>query len=211
MLLEHVDLSKVSFLTFLAVFAAGVLTSFTPCVYPLIPVTAGFIGARTAGSRSYGFALSFFYVLGLALVYSALGMFAALTGRIFGEIHSHFLTLIVMGNIFIFLALAMLGVFNLQFSFRPEALQRPLSGRGRKDIAASFLLGAASAFAAGPCTAPVLGALLVWISKTREALLGGALMFVFSLGLGTLLLLIGSFAGLLGRLPRSGCRPPKTR
>ena len=100
----------------LLVFIAGVLTSFTPCVYPLIPVTVSFIGARSAGSKQRGFILSLFYVLGLASVYSSLGLFAVFTGRIFGAINSNPITMIVMAIFFIVLALITFDVFRFNIA-----------------------------------------------------------------------------------------------
>jgi len=202
---QSVDLSQVSPLTFLLVYAAGVLTSFTPCVYPLIPITIGFVGARSAGSRSKSFLLSLSYVLGLALVYTGLGIFAAFTGKLFGSINSHPLTLILVSNMYILLALAMLDVFHINFTHKAHHhIKGSAVQRGERDFLAGFLIGASSAFVAGPCTAPVLGALLVGIGSGQNAFLGAILMFIFALGLGSLLLLLGTFAGLAAHLPRSG-------
>jgi len=201
----QVDFSNISVLTFLGVYAAGVLTSFTPCLYPIIPITVAYIGAKSAGSRSRGFLLSVFYVLGLSAVYSIFGLAAALTGRLFGSVASNPITMILVGNFYLLLALWMLGVFNFQIRFKAaDEIKSQADARGAKDYVGSFLVGAASAFAVGPCTAPVLGGLLVWIGGGTSVVTGAILMFVFSLGLGTLLILIGTFAGLTSRLPQSG-------
>ena len=205
MSLQTVDLSHITVWTVVLVYAAGFLTSLTPCVYPLIPITIGFVGARSTSSRSQSFILSLSYVLGLACVYTGLGMFAALTGKLFGTISSHPLTFFLVANLYIFLALAMLDVFHFQLSHRAHHhIKESALQREEKDIAAGFLIGASSAFVAGPCTAPVLGALLVGIGKGHNVFVGGLLMFIFSLGLGTLLLLLGTFAGLAAHLPKSG-------
>src|SRR3989338_11003481 len=100
-------------LAFVAVFAAGVLVSFTPCVYPVIPLTLGYIGARSAGNRWKGFTLSLVYVLGMALTYAVLGAFAALTGRLFGQISANPWTYFVVANMCLLLGFSMLGVFEL--------------------------------------------------------------------------------------------------
>ena len=114
-------------LAFVAVFLAGVLVSFTPCVYPVIPLTLGFIGARSAGSRWKGFVLSLFYVLGMALMYAVLGLFASLSGKLFGAVGSHPVTYFIVANVCLFLGLSMLGVLRFRsyrsgpaFSFRKK-------------------------------------------------------------------------------------------
>ena len=114
-LLSHLDQLIVAnpALAFVAVFLAGVLVSFTPCVYPVIPLTLGFIGARSAGSRWKGFVLSLFYVLGMALMYAVLGAFASLSGKLFGAIGSHPVTYFIVANVCLFLGLSMLGVFEI--------------------------------------------------------------------------------------------------
>jgi len=200
--LGQVDFSQINFLTFALVFLAGVLTSFTPCIYPILPVTIGYIGARSMNSQGRAFILSLFYVLGLAMVYSFLGIFAALTGRLFGSLTTNPWILIFISNLYILLALWMFGVFNFQIDLKiGKHVSTPESSKG---YWGSFWVGAASAFAAGPCTAPVLGGLLVWIGSEQNVLLGAFLMFLFSLGLGTLLIVAGTFAGILSRLPKSG-------
>ena len=92
--------------------AAGIVTSFTPCVYPLIPITIGFIGAKGSTTKLRGFYLSLMYVLGLAIVYSALGAFAALTGKFFGQIQTNPWMHVVVANMCIIFGLAMLDVYN---------------------------------------------------------------------------------------------------
>jgi len=204
-MINQIDLSQITLLTFVLVFLAGVLTSFTPCIYPIVPVTVGFIGARSVGSRMRALTLSLVYVLGLAFVYSSLGLFAVLTGRLFGAVNTNPIVMIVLANFYVLLALWMLGVFSFQINLQAgEKLKETAVRRGKKDFVGSFLVGAASAFAAGPCTAPVLGALLVWIGTKQNIMQGALLMFVFSLGLGTLLVLAGTFAGFASNLPKSG-------
>lgn len=183
-------------------FLAGIVTSFTPCVYPLIPVTVGFIGAKSADSRGKAFKLSLFYVLGIALVYSALGMFAALTGQFFGQISTSKWTYLFVGNIFLFFGLAMLDVFSLEMTFLQKLIP---SGRGNtKDSLSALLFGGVSALVAGPCTTPVIGSLLTYVASKQNILLGFSMLFSFALGLGFLLLIVGTFTGVLSTLPKSG-------
>ncbi len=182
-------------------FLAGVLTSFTPCVYPLIPITVGFIGARSSASKTRGFYLSLLYVLGLACVYAALGAFAALTGKLFGQIGTSPWTYLFVGNLCLLFGLAMLDVFTIQFQFLGAGQQRLQPSGGSLT---AFLFGGCSGLVAGPCTTPVLGALLAFVASRQNVALGIGMLFVFALGMGTLLVLVGTFTGLLSSLPKSG-------
>lgn len=184
-----------------ASFAAGVLTSFTPCVYPLIPVTIGIIGAKGTSSRLQGFVRSILYVAGLAVVYAALGVFAALSGRLFGTFTTGFWTYVIVGNIFLLFGLAMLDVLSLQVTFLGNLTINPQRSRG---LFTAFLFGGISAMIAGPCTTPVLGALLTFVASRQNILFGALMLFVFALGMGALLVVVGTFTGILTALPRSG-------
>ena len=190
------------FVALLLSYAAGVFTSFTPCVYPIIPITIGFIGARGTGSRFKGFFLSLVYVLGLALVYAALGAFAALTGRLFGELSTHPLAYFIIANICIFFGLSMFDVVIIQV---PAFLRNRQASMGNtRGLASIFLLGAASGFVVAPCTAPVLGTLLAFVGSKQNVIWGIALLFSFAMGMGFFVILLGTFAGLLSSLPKSG-------
>lgn len=187
-------------LAFLAVFAAGVLVSFTPCVYPVIPLTLGAIGARAAGSRWRGFSLSLVYVLGMALTYAVLGAFAALSGRLFGTVGSHPLSYFFIANVCLLLGLSMLGVFELpQLGWGGAARAR--HGSGYPGI---FVLGMLSGLIVGPCTAPVLATVLLYVGTKQNVAYGFGLLFAFGYGVGFLLILLGTFTGLLAGLPKSG-------
>lgn len=183
-------------------FAAGVLTSLTPCVYPMIPITAGIVGGQNlgTGSRKRAVALTLSYVLGLALVYATLGLIAGLTGSLFGSISTNPWLYFGMANILIVAALAMLDVIPVKV---PARFLRPAAGTGGR-AASAFGMGAASGLVAAPCSAPVMAGVLTWVGTTRNAGLGFVYLFVFSLGMTTLLIVIGLFSGTLTALPRSG-------
>jgi len=189
-------------LAFAAAYLGGLVISFTPCTYPLIPVTVGFIGAQGAGSKLRGFLLSLFYVLGLAVTYAALGAVAALSGRLFGQMQTTPLVYFIMANICLLMGLAMLDVFKISIPVPQRLMQ--YSGSGKKGFVPSFLLGVASGFVIGPCTAPVLGVLLGFVALKTNVFMGIGLLFVFAFGMGTLLILVGTFAGFIAALPRSG-------
>ncbi len=181
------------------VLAAGVLTSFTPCTYPLLPVTAAVVaGANTQGGRLNGFFLSLIYVLGLAVSYSLLALAAVLTGQVFGSIQNNPVVFLVIGNIILFFALVLLDVIPFPMFSLNVAGGRP------KNLWAIFVMGAASGFVVGPCTAPILGTLLVFIATKQNIVFGMSLLFVFAIGLGTSLILAGTFSGFLSALPKSG-------
>ena len=188
-------------LSFLAAYLGGLIISFTPCTYPLIPVTVGFIGAQGSSSKLRGFFLSLFYVGGLALTYSILGGAAALSGRIFGQKQTTPWTYFIMANLCLVMGLSMLDVFSISLPV-PQKFMKLNSNK--KGFFASFLMGAVSGVVIGPCTAPALAVLLGYVAIKTNLLLGMSLLFVFAFGMGTLLIIAGTFAGFIAALPKSG-------
>lgn len=186
---------------YVAVFLGGVAISFTPCVYPVIPITVSYIGAASAGSRGRGFLLSLFYVFGMALTYSILGAVAALTGSLFGRIASSPATYLIVGNICVLLGLSMMGLFELPI---PGFLKNQKTLTKGKGVIPSLLVGMASGLVVGPCVAAPLGVVLAYVATKQNLFFGMTLLFVFALGMGVLLIVIGTFAGLLTSLPRAG-------
>ncbi len=185
---------------FFIVFWAGDLVSFTPCVYPIMPITASVIaGVNTKGTKWMGFVISLIYVLGLAITYCALAVFAALTGKMFGQFQNNSVIFIIVANIFIFFALVMFDVIRLP-SFGVNVQNKVKV----KNVWAVLLVGMASGLIIGPCTAPILGALLFYVGSQQNVLYGVSLMFVFSYGVGASLILVGTFSGILASLPKSG-------
>lgn len=186
-----------------AMFGAGLLTSLTPCVYPMIPITAGII-AGTAGalpSRSRVVALTLTYVAGLALLYATLGLIAGVSGTLFGTVSASPWARFAIGNLLLIFGLAMLDVFPVS---APQRLVAWAGGLGGGSYPGVFLLGATSGLVAAPCGAPAFAAVLTWVSTTGSATLGFVYLFVFSLGMTALLVVVGIFSGVLARLPRSG-------
>ena len=209
---EHLQiyLSTNSLLAYPAAFIAGLLISFTPCVYPVIPIQLGFIGGQVAAPvenenkpafSSRGLMLSLFFVTGMSLVYAALGAFAALTGTLFGSWAASPWTYILMGNVVLLLALSMFDVFSLQ---APQFLSRWNPGSQGKGYVSALLVGASSGLIVGPCTAPALGATLAYVGTQGNLFFGATVLFVFAFGMGALMILLGAFSGLLTALPRSG-------
>ncbi len=184
------------------VFAAGVLTSLTPCVYPMIPVTVSFIGGAAGGNRRRAVMLSSFYLAGMALIYSGLGVVAALLGKQFGGFTRSPWIYGAVALIIGLFGLAMLDLFTIPVPGFFGKVQSDGVRRGGK--LGALLMGLASGFVAAPCTAPVLALLLTYVASSRDVLWGGTLMLVFALGLGMLLMVLGIFSGSLAGLPRAG-------
>lgn len=187
-------------LDFLAAFFGGVLVSFTPCVYPLIPVAAGYIGVTSQGNRLKGFFLGLCYVAGLAAAYSVLGMAAALGGVLFGSFSSSPAAHLFAGGMIIFFGLAMLDLFTLPSISAVKAAPAKKGG-----YFSAFLLGGGSSLIAAPCLSPVLGSILAYIATRQHLFYGAALLFSFALGVGLLLLLVSVFSsGIIEWLPKAG-------
>lgn len=194
-------LAKRSLLAFLLVFLGGVLTSFTPCVYPMIPITISYIGGASR-HRAHGFFLSLFFVLGIAILYSALGLFAASVGMVFGAWMQSTAVLIVVAAVFAAMGASMLGAFDIAL---PSGLQgRLTSGAQRGGVLGAVLMGMVTGLVASPCVGPVLNVLLLFVAKTGSLFLGFWLLFVFACGLGLLFLVLGTFAGAITALPGAG-------
>ncbi|CAN5648134.1 hypothetical protein BH23GEM1_BH23GEM1_06790 [soil metagenome] len=186
-------------------FAAGILTSLTPCVYPMIPITAAIVGGSSRGGRASRFTaagLTFSYVIGLALVYAALGTIAGLTGSLFGSISTNPWLYFGMANLLVYTALVMLDVVPLPIPRSLIDRAAGVGGGGR--YSGAFAMGAASGLVAAPCSAPVMAAVLTWVGTTRSGVLGFIYLFVFSLGMCALLVVVGLSSGHAVRLPKAG-------
>lgn len=187
-------------------FIAGVLTSLTPCIYPMIPITAAIVGGGAVGGaprpRSRTVFLTLAYVLGLALTYAALGLFAGLTGTLFGSVSTNPWLYFAMANLLIIAALAMLDVIPVRVPTR--LLMRASSAGEGGSVSGALVMGAVSGLVAAPCSAPVMAAVLTWVTATKSGVMGFIYLFVFSLGMCSLLVVVGLFSGTLARLPKAG-------
>ncbi len=187
-------------------FIAGVLTSLAPCIYPMIPITAAIVGGSAVGeaprARAQTVLLTFAYVLGLSLAYASVGLFAGLTGTLFGSVSTNPWVYFAMANLLIVAALAMLEVIPVRVP--AWLLTRAATAGKGGSLYGVFVMGAASGLVAAPCSAPVMAAVLTWVTATKSGVLGFIYLFVFSLGMCTLLILVGLFSGTVARLPRAG-------
>jgi thiol:disulfide interchange protein DsbD len=200
------QLSNSPLLALPVLFIAGVLTSFTPCIYPMIPITAAIVGGQSVGdaapSKARVVLLTLTYVVGLALTYSILGVIAGVTGTLFGAISTNPWLYFGMANLLVVSALVLLDVLPLTI---PSAILNRANSAGTAGrFSGAFIMGAVSGLVAAPCSAPVMAAVLTWVTTTKRAALGFVYLFTFSLGLCALLVVVGLFSGTVARLPRAG-------
>ncbi|MGH6690841.1 MAG: protein-disulfide reductase DsbD, partial [Gammaproteobacteria bacterium] len=185
-------------------FGFGLLLSFTPCVLPMVPILSSVIvGAREPITKARGFALAIAYVLGMALTYAVAGVAAGLSGAMLSVALQTPWVLGAFALVFVALALAMFGLYDLQL---PVALQSRLadaSSRFRGGHALGvFVMGVLSALILGPCVAAPLAGALLYIGQSRDLVLGGSALFAMALGMGVPLLAVGASAGAL--MPKAG-------
>ncbi|HEX7120946.1 MAG TPA: cytochrome c biogenesis protein CcdA [Gemmatimonadaceae bacterium] len=187
-------------------FMAGVLTSLTPCIYPMIPITVAIVGGEAVGggprSRGRVLALTLTYVTGLALVYALLGLLAGLSGTMFGTVSSNPWLYFLQANVLILAALFLLDAFTFRLPASTMEWATRVGGGGR--FGGAFAMGAVSGLVAAPCGAPVFAAVLTWVTRTQSAFLGFLYLFVFSIGMCALLVAVGLSSGTLARLPKAG-------
>lgn len=193
------------FWTVIGVFlVAGVLLSLTPCVLPMLPILSSLIvGQGQAVTRGRGLALAFSYSLGMALVYTALGVAAGLAGEGLAAALQNIWVLTAFAAGLVALSLSMFGVYELRLPSALTASLSQASGRlpaGR--VASVFAMGGVSALIVSPCVAAPLAGALVYLSQTRDVWLGGSALFALAAGMSVPLLLLGASAG--AWLPRSG-------
>ncbi len=199
-------------------YAGGILSSLTPCIYPMIPITIGVVGGiqthheerNKRGILMRGLA----YVLGMAIIYAFLGVLAGITGQVFGSFTNTSKWYFFLGIVMTLASLMMMDVLPFDPQAFIDRAKRALGmgGKpGQQDVEqeatllGAFILGASSGFIAAPCTTPVLTAILAYIAQTQSVILGLSLMLSFAFGLGTILVGIAAFAGTLQKkLPRAG-------
>ena len=196
--LQHQPLLAVPLL-----FGAGVATSLTPCIYPMIPITAGLLAgsARAEASRWRAATLALTYALGLATLYALTGLLAGMSGQLFGAVASNPWVRFATGNLLLLFGLAMLDVFPIS---APQRLMAWASQLGGGSYGSVLLLGATSGIVAAPCGAPAFAAVLTWVAATKSGALGFLYLFAFSLGMSAILILVGTFSGALATLPKAG-------
>ncbi|HKD11115.1 MAG TPA: cytochrome c biogenesis protein CcdA [Thermoanaerobaculia bacterium] len=183
----------------LLLFAGGLALNLTPCVYPVIPLTVSFFGGQTPGNSGRTFGLAAIYVLGMATMYSALGVAAALSGKLFGAALQSPWVLAAVAAVLVGLALSMFGLYDIRMpSFLVQKTGARTGGAG------AYAMGLLVGVVAAPCVGPFVLGLLAFVAARQSAALGFLFFFVLSLGLGLPYLFLAAFSGSLSRLPRAG-------
>ena len=187
----------------LFVFIAGLLTSFTPCIFPMIPITLAVLGNHAQNrSRLQNFLLSLVYVLGIATTYSVLGLIAASSGSLFGSGLGNSWVLGLMCVIFFSMALSMYGLFELQV---PAFIRNRFGvGKSKEGFGGAYLTGLFAGIVASPCVGPVLVSILTFVATSKSLLLGFVYLFTYAMGLGMIFIALGLSNQLFQKLPRSG-------
>ena len=196
---EHLTANPLAAIPLL--FVGGLLTSLTPCVYPMIPIVVGVFGARDeAVTRRKAFMLATAYVFGMGVVYTALGVTFAMLGKAGdqGTVLANPYVVIPLVVIYLVLAASMFGAFELNL---PPALQQRMARVGGKGHGGAFAMGMVGGFTAAPCTGPFLAGMLGWVAMEGSVVRGSAMLFTFALGMGVLFWVIAATSV---SLPKSG-------
>ena len=183
----------------LLLFAGGLALNLTPCVYPVIPLTVSFFGGQAKGDSRRVFGLAALYVLGMATTYSALGVAAGLSGKLFGAALQSPWVLALIAAVLVGLALSMFGLYDIRV---PTGLMQKTGARSGR--AGAYAMGLLVGVVAAPCVGPFVLGLLAFVAARQNALLGLLFFFVLSLGLGIPYLFLAAFSGSLSRLPKAG-------
>jgi len=189
------------FLALGVAFITGLLLSFSPCTYPMVPITVSiFAGQKRSVGR--GFVLSLFYVGTMALMYGIMGLIVSLVGGVFGAWLASTPVVIGISVVFVIFALSMFGLYELQV---PQALRNKMGTAGsRGGIGGAILLGVIAALVVSPCVGPFVAGILLYVATSGSPVIGFLMLFVFALGLGTLYIIIGTSSSAINALPNSG-------
>jgi thiol:disulfide interchange protein DsbD len=197
--LQHIFLNHGWFLGFLAVFLGGFALNLTPCVYPLIGVTIAYFGNQGGGNRRVMY-LAIVFVLGIALMFSSVGVAVAMSGGLFGAALQNPVVLVALSMMLLTLAASSFGLFVLQ----PPQWMMQRAGSAHPGYAGAFLMGLGMGVVAAPCIGPIVLGLLLMVERSGSALFGFALFFTLAIGLGLPYVGLAMAAGHIRHLPRSG-------
>ncbi|MFZ5515376.1 MAG: protein-disulfide reductase DsbD family protein [Candidatus Zhuqueibacterota bacterium] len=184
----------------LAFFAFGLALNLTPCVYPVIPLTIGYFGGQSDRSKGSNFIMALFYVLGIALIFAALGLVSGLAGKQWGFLFQNPWFVIVITTVILAMAASMFGAFEITV---PAWMTSSL-GKSREGVVGAFIMGLTVGVVIAPCAAGIIIGLVGLVAKLGIVAKGTLLFFIMGLGLGLPYLILATFSGLLNKLPQSG-------
>jgi thiol:disulfide interchange protein DsbD len=187
-------------LAFIFIFLGGLALNLTPCVYPLIPITVSYFGGQSEGKTSRSFVLALFYVLGMSITYSVLGMIAATTGGLFGSVLQNPLVILFIAAVLIGLATSMFGLWEFRL---PTFLTRR-TGTAKKGRWGALLMGLTVGIVAAPCIGPFVLGLLTYVGEIGKPVTGFFMFFTLAWGMGTPFIVLGTISGSISKLPQSG-------
>jgi thiol:disulfide interchange protein len=189
-------------LRLILVFFLGLLMSLTPCIYPMIPITAGILQAQGSSSLGRSFVLAFTYTLGTSTTFACFGLIAALTGHLFGQLLVNPIFIILIVALLGYLGLSMFGLYDM---YVPKFMEQNNSfNQKQSSLFSIFIFGAISGSMASPCLSPGLALLLSIVATLGNHALGFLMLFIFGLGLSVPLLIIGTFSNSINMIPQSG-------
>ncbi len=183
-------------------FITGLLLSFSPCTYPMIPITVSIFAGQNR-SLGRGFLMSLIYVGSMAFVYGIMGLIVAMVGGVFGAWLASPSVVIGIAIVFVIFALSMFGLYELQV---PNSLRQKLgaSAQGQGGVMGVIILGIVAALVVSPCVGPFVAGILLYIATSGSPVIGFLVLFVFALGLGTLYIILGTFSSAINALPGAG-------
>ncbi|GIW21891.1 MAG: hypothetical protein KatS3mg068_0898 [Candidatus Sericytochromatia bacterium] len=200
-----INLDKNLFLTFIFVFIAGLLTSLTPCIFPMLPITITVIGTKKSNNTFHSFFISTIYVLGISITYSILGIISALSGSLFGSLLQNSYFIVIISIIFFLMGLSMFDLFFVQIPIEwQNKLSKIYKNQNKNNILGIAIMGLISGLIATPCVGPVIVSLLTYVAQTKNIFLGFWLLFTFAIGMGLILIIFGTFSNKLINMPKAG-------
>ena len=183
------------------VFFLGLLMSLTPCIYPMIPITAGILQAQGSSSIGRSFLLAFIYTLGTSTTFATFGLVAALTGHLFGQLLVNPIFMLIIISILVYLGLSMFGLYDM---YVPKFMEQTNYHQKKGSLFSVFIFGAISGSIASPCLSPGLALLLSIVATLGNNVLGFLMLFIFGLGLSMPLLIVGTFSNSINMIPQNG-------
>ncbi|MEA1981294.1 MAG: cytochrome c biogenesis protein CcdA [candidate division Zixibacteria bacterium] len=182
-------------------FITGLLLSFSPCTYPMVPITVSIFAGQNR-SIGKGFIMSLFYVGSMAFVYGLMGMIVSMVGGVFGAWLASPPVVIGIVVVFIIFSLSMFGLYELNV---PMSLRQKMGTKaGGGGILGAIVLGIIAALVVSPCVGPFVAGILLYVATSGSPIIGFLVLFVFAMGLGTLYIIIGTFSSAINKLPNSG-------